>query len=469
MNSMQTEVELSRWRTVLNWNKFPNFNNCHEISDFKEFNNNYCLTPELKVTVDNILLSLDDGGKEQLNRCIIGKPGSGKTSFVHYLMKSSLNEENITSKFYFHIFDINKCNTPEMDELIAEEVILAWQNYFLSASQGDVASRIIQQSKSSRDKCALFAKYFEDKRSLFSKKTLIFVIDETDTLEEIKVKEISKKIISIITPKEVKKWLMIRVSTLKSYSTETNDVFESFFPNQTNFSGANLWDIIDYRIKRTSGSETPKNPFSKKLTTTTLRNVFGGNIRAALGALEAVLKYSNLGGISPGTSEEFIQNFIDKAALGAVLRLYHLPNIYSRRFHVSQYPIVLDMLRLSRFGKNREKILRVLQEIEQYRMESSGIFGRQRPSVRKMIIPREEIELAINVLRDSVLFDRISSKEFELSEMGKYVAEICLTHTYRDACVDENDLMGDNLTPMSIALLNVTIEHETFMLHDYLV
>ena len=461
---MMAETELKRWKEILNWNKLPNFGNCHEIDDLEEFSKHYFLTPDLQKTIDNIILSLEDGAREQLNRIIIGQPGCGKTSFVHYLKMQSSNGHKLLEKFYFHIFDINRANLPSYKESIATEMALAWKEYFEKCGRKNISARIEQQKINDRLKCDRYEKYYDTHKSEFSK-IFVFILDETDTLEEKMVKEISRELISIVSTKEIKKWLMIRQATIKSYSSDTHDIFESFFPNQTNFLGADMWDVIDFRIKKTSDSDSPKNPFSKKLAINILQKVFGGNIRAALGSLESILKYST-GNIENYTAEEFIQNFVEKSAFPALLRLTHIPNIYSPRFIFSQYPIAIDVLLLSQFGRDMERIKRVLNEISTERARQKRIIP-LRDYERQIRIPTDEFNAAVNVLVDAGLMTKPRRSDLCITKMGSFIAQNILKESYLDACLRENARNDFSIKGQRLDLFATTIDHQSFMLLDY--
>ena len=463
MPTMKMESDLRRWKEILGWFKMPNFGNCHDIDDATEFDKHYALTEDLKKTVDNILLSLEDGGREQLNRIIVGRPGCGKTSFIHFLKRKSKSGHPLLSKFYFYIYDINRADT-EYKVALASEMVKGWAGFFKASGRSDVASRIKIQRKSDREKCNLFESYYINNKKLFAR-VFIFILDETDTMDELMVKEISRELISIVSTKEVKKWLMIRSATLKQYSSETHDVFDSFFPNQTNFLGADVWDIIEHRVLRTSGGDSPKNPFSKKLAINVLSDVFGGNIRAALGSLESILKYSNVNNVENYTSEEFIQNFVEKSAFPALLRLSHIPNIFDARFAASRFPLAIDILQLAQYTKQIARIKRVLNEVSTERASQMGIIdARERKNI---LIPADEFDFAVDALVSSGLATKPTRAEFAISQMGRFVARNMFVESYLDACLEQNAEAGYTFGSKQLDLMVGRIDHQSFILYDY--
>tara|TARA_R110000850_G_scaffold91357_1_gene194055 strand:- start:347 stop:1777 length:1431 start_codon:yes stop_codon:yes gene_type:complete len=470
---MKNETDLRRWKEILNWQRIPNFGNCHEIDDFNEFSRNYFLTADLEKTVENILLSLEDGAREQLNRILIGRPGCGKTSFIHYLRKQSNAGHKVLSKFHFHIYDINRANLPDYKDSLATEMLAAWTSYLSKCGKSDIATRVNQQKKSDREKCNIVESYYIANKADFDK-IFVFILDETDTLDEAIVKEISRELISIVPTKEIKKWLMIRQSTLKTYSSETHDVFESFFPNQTNFLGADLYDIIGFRVEKTSrgtpqeGIAPAKNPFSKKMCINILKEVFGGNIRAALGSLESILKYTSVSNIEKYVSEEFIQNYVEKSAFPALLRLSHIPNIFSERFFISQYPISIDILIMSRHGKNLARIKRLLNEISTERARQVNVLGKK-DNAREIIIPQDEFETAVEELTVAGLISQPNKREIRITQMGSFIARNLYTESYLGACLSQNEMDGFNIGGNRLDRMVGNIDHQSFMLHDYIV
>ena len=342
-------MSLDLWYPILGWKNRPNFGNCHTMQDLQEFANNYKETYDLNKFRRNLLENLT-GQFEQINIRILGNPGSGKTSFIYSLLKALAEngDQRLLEKYVFHIFHVNRALGETADEVVQENILLAWQKYFDAVGLSQNFSSINKQKIATKTKLNLFVDYFKANRQKFSPKILIYVIDDADLLEPKEIREIACSVIKHVELSSVKKWLVLRNETYEKYDSEVRSTIDSFFPDMRKFPRLSLYDIITHRIISPHVGTAPKNPFSTALCESISR-LFDGNLRESLSALQSILSDVTPTNLKDSTAEEFIQNYIDKASIPSLVRSEHIYNIHLPHLRNVPLPIPLDLICLLRY------------------------------------------------------------------------------------------------------------------------
>jgi hypothetical protein len=349
-------ANITQWFKILNWNKEPNFGLAHTLPTYEEFKNNYHVSRELNVlTVD--LLSTLTGSFELHNMRIMGQPGSGKTSYIYYLIKESQNNPKFAGlkKFCFYVMHVN--NVLENDEvsleLIETQIEMAWEQYYKSCDKQSVMTDIKASNVSAAHKLLKYKDYFIANKDKFPK-ILIFVIDDVDLLTEDKLIDAAIGVFSKLEVGSAKKWLIIREPVYTNYRGKSKAKLNTFFPDARIFPTLSLHEIIEHRINHTTKSSSPKNPFSILLCETIKRRLYAGDIRQSLAMLRSVLAQAEPGGIHDYSDDEFLQKYLEKTAIKTFIVYDAIPDVHDSRYRsVRLIPLESELLKILMYwGRN---------------------------------------------------------------------------------------------------------------------
>lgn len=301
-------TKLEDWYKYLNWENKPNFDTCHRHKDFKDFKNEYYTTNELEIMIENIFHQLDS--ETSYNVRFMGKKGSGKTTFLHYV-KRNLIENQFSEKYFFTIVRTGKVALKDynlsLKKLFVEHV---FKKFYFHCQLEDEYNRIIENSKNDIEIALqdLQTLYFNDDGIRF-KKRLITVLDDLDTLKE------DQDIINIVSTfkricgsgDKINKWVSIRELTFNNYSKKVQDEF-TFFQHPLKLNVTCLYEIVKKRIYA-KNNENAMNPFSK-LICDDLSNLHDNSLRDSLGLLDNLLSNTRIP--DKKQHQEFIQNWYIK-------------------------------------------------------------------------------------------------------------------------------------------------------------
>lgn len=369
-------MSIDTWYKVLGWSGLPNFGDCHTILEHPRFMANYAQTSEIKRLKRNLLETLTGKFEMQYIR-LMGNPGAGKTSFLYSLLKDGNGNDLATKKlldeFVFYIFHVNRADSLEFEQTIQREIKQAWQKYYSSVDLEDVFLSITTQPSSSiKDQLNDLSTYFKNNRDRFSSKVLIFIIDDVDLLPGEQLVEIATTAIKNMEVRAVKKWLVIREETFSGYNIDSKSVVRGFFPDHHKFPDIPLYEIISHRIKSANKKNALINPFSNVLCETVTR-IYSGNLRESLSALKSILEHTDPKKITGKSSEEFIQHFLNRASIIALMREGVLPNLFDKKLRNIPIPIPLDIISLARHIQDESVLFACVNECSNIRHIKAAI------------------------------------------------------------------------------------------------
>lgn len=458
---MKSVQSLKNWFPILDWGKRPNLGLCHNIDNYDLFCSNYYDGEDVKRCRMTLLSTLTGGHHEQLNRRILGQPGSGKTTFIYSLIKGAQSghiEE--LQDHYFYVFHVNRASA-DIDNIVQEHVFDAWRGYFSACGQNTSFTRIYEQRISNRDKLNKLMGHVRSHRTLF-KKLFIFVLDDTDLLDSDQLSAVARSVMIHIELASVKKWIVIRESTYTGYDQAAQFLINSFFPDQTIFPRIPLYDIINHRIMHTSEGASPKNPFSPKLCDV-VQKLHEGNLRESLGTLSIILAHNMPKKIETGTDIEFIRNYLDHAAIRTLLESNVLPNIHDERLRTISLPIPLDIIKFVRFVQDRKKLVNLCTLSARNRADLLAI-----PSEgQKFNFGTAPIDYSIEQLCErGILYDDRRGG-LRLSPRGILLSDYSTQPFYTDACMTFESESGE-APQLYWAFVKTTVNYEKIVMSTIL-
>lgn len=331
---------------------------------------------------------------------------------------------------------MNRAIGENRDEVVQENILLAWEKYFNDVKLAPGFTSINSQNISTKEKLNRCSDYFKNNRSSFSSKVLIFVIDDADLLEQDDLKEIACSVIKHVELSSIKKWLVLRDSTYEKYDNEVRKTIDSFFPDLRPFPKLSLHDIVSHRIQNTTGSHNPlppKNPFSAALCDG-VSKLFDGNLRESLSALQSILGDVSIGELKNSTSEEFIQKYLDSASIGSLVKSGHLYNIHAPHLRNVPFPIPLDAICLLRFINESELLLKTVNHAINNRW--SKVKGKNAPESVK--VRKEHLEFTLSRAIEYGLAVK-KEKSYFLTYKGEALATYAPRKYYSDTALSKVD------------------------------
>jgi Cdc6-like AAA superfamily ATPase len=447
-------MSLDLWYPILGWEKRPNFGNCHTMQDLKEFSNNYKETYDLNKFRRNLLENLT-GQFEQINIRILGNPGSGKTSFIYSLLKTLAEngDQRLLEKYVFYIFHVNRALGDGADEIVQENIRLAWGKYFDAVGLSQNFSSINKQKISLKEKLNLCVDYFKGNREKFSSKVLIYVIDDADLLEPKEIRDIACSVIKHVELSSVKKWLVLRNETYEKYDSEVRNTIDSFFPDMRKFPRLSLYDIITHRISSPAVGTSSKNPFSTALCES-VSKLFDGNLRESLSALQSILSDVSPINLKSTTAEEFIQNYIDKASIPSLVKSEHIYNIHLPHLRNVPLPIPLDVVCLLRYVNDPVMLLNTVNHAINVRWSKY----KKASDADSISVKPHQLEFTLNALVTMGLV-RLDHASYFLTYKGEALSIYAPRTYYTDTALAGVDKQG--LTEKYQLMCYAEVDHQS--------
>jgi len=337
-----TIENIDDWYKVLKWRSLPNFQTCHRHPTMIEFESEYYKTSEIDNLLKIILDFIKTSGSS--NAQFMGKMGSGKTTFLHYLRRCMQEDNIILGKVHFSIIRAGRIPLVEYEEgLKILFVDVTFKRFYKYCGFKEAYDRIIEQDISYELKLLKLQNFYLDNDNDFKKK-LIVVLDDLDTIHEFDdVKNITNSFKRICGSGDgVSKWVSIREQTFENYPQDIQEMF-TFFQQPFTLPAVSLFDVVEKRIKSKNGPAAI-NPFSKELCKKVLK-IKNGSIRDALGLLSTIHHHTKPPKNKQG--EKFIQNWFQKSAISTMVKEHIIPNIHSSKYMIlHDYPIAYDLLNI---------------------------------------------------------------------------------------------------------------------------
>lgn len=413
---------LEEWYNILNWNYKPNFDTCHRHENFDDFQKEYSTNENIEKEIKNIFYRLDS--ETSFNVKFMGKKGSGKTTFLHYI-KRNLIQNKFSDKYFFIIIRAGRISLNEhelsLKKLFIEHV---YKKFFLHSGLENEYNRILEKNNIIElTHQELQTYYFSDENIRF-KKRLIVVLDDLDTLKN------EQDIINLVSAfkricgsgDKINKWVSIRETTFNSYTPNIKNEF-TFFQNPITLPKVSLFEIIRKRIYAFNLTSKPINPFSERICLE-LTKLNDDSIRDSLGLLNNILSNAHIP--EKKQSEEFIQNWLANSIPSILLGQGIVTNLHAENFiSISNYPLAYDLLMIVKFEKDINDIFAILNKIANKR---GSLFN------TSYIIPDKKKEKAISLLLtyELILYNE-KLEIYELTNLGKFISNMNST-TYNKIC-----------------------------------
>lgn len=425
---MKTSTPIDLWFEILNWKRLPNFGACHTIDEYDRFMENFFLSDELKRLKTNLLVTLT-GDFEIQNIKFMGRPGCGKTSFINYMIKEAETGKNeILSRYVFYVLYANRADPDDLEVTIQSYLLEAWGKYFEICGHSDVFHRIMDRGTSNKSKINVLTDYFKKNKSDFDK-IMIFIIDNTDLVSDEIAYNITHSVSANLSLGLVKKWLVLREATYDGYGSKTRNLVDAFFSDNKIFPHVSLYSIIDHRIKGTTGSKNPKNPFSPELCDLVLERLLDGNFRRALSVLKNILEESPPGDLQKHIDEKVIRNYFNKNLINNFIKLNILPNLYDPIYRSTSFPLPIDILKMNKHIKFPELLYGAVYQVSRIRAEKARIVE----DYKYIKIREDDFQYSLERIINLGLAVK-SGKAIEQTKKGSLLSDYIDRKHYIDVC-----------------------------------
>lgn len=446
---------IKSWFPILRWDKVPNFSSCHHATSWDEFQENYYCCEKLIQLEDNIVETLRSGSNIS-NVRLTGVPGAGKTSFVYHLMKKAKfdKQDIIFQKYVFYIFHANKANDEHYKKHARQEVMYGLEELFEQCGHHDIYKRIEDRDELNlKGQINMCVRYYKQNIKLF-KKTLIFIIDDVDLLDNELAWKIAKTIIQDLEVRTIVKWVSIRGVTYNNYSGVIKRFFEEFFPTIYNIPESSLGDIIQYRIDKMTEA-TGKNPYSRDLCDNKVIHLFEGNKRSSLSLLKSILEDNLPKEIKLHSDERFIKNYINRVAIYTFITKGAISNIHLPRFRsIKMYPLPMDILSCLYYSPNINTISGAVNEIIIKRCNDSPSWEKE----RRLVLKTSDISFTLKKLKSENLIYSNEKEMFELTPTGKILCQYLNNQTYIQTCISNTPELDRNYQYEEFTRTNINYE-----------
>lgn len=422
---------LKDWFPILDWTELPNFAGCQNL-DYDKFIKIYYVDEQLQSTLDSFITHLDSDYSNKTDARFIGNPGSGKTTFLYWILKlakSGLNKA--LNRYVFHIFHVNRANSEDYKEQIRIEIQRAWEELYISCNKEDIYRQYSLQSRvSTKTIINKLSTHYRKNRFEFDK-LLVFILDDIDMLSNEMAFNVLSTVKSNLELIQAMIWVSIRSETIEKYDHQTKKLLLEMFSKATPLDFIPLSAIVKKRVQAVSNGSA-KNPFSTELCDQMLHRLFKDNKRLSLTVLEAVLEDNLPGNFGISTSEAVLQNYLDKGVIHTFLKHEHIPNIHLRSLRtMHQYPLAYDIIGCLAYTSNRNILLGTINQIAITRSRSSSIRG------RIFKINLSDLKSTLSKLENEKLIDQ-SGNEILLTNIGQILSEritnINTCDYYNDVC-----------------------------------
>ncbi|MCB2228606.1 MAG: hypothetical protein KQH53_18160 [Desulfarculaceae bacterium] len=408
---------ITDWYPILNWTKQPNYGDLDEIESCEDFMKNYYYSNKIKIFEGNLLETLTGGRHAIPNIRIMGCPGAGKTSFLHFLERKAANgHAPELNDFLFHICVGNRAaftSYEEVERSILIDIIGAWKRFFGLCKREKIYQYINPQNKSTIGVASELIRYYKNHKKEFASKTLIFMVDQADLIDDDQVTWLTRCLMMHLGDRSIKKWIALRDETFKEYSPETKNFIRGFFAAKREFPYVSLENVINHRIKYTTLSPDPKKPYSQRLCSEIIK-LCDHDYRRGLNLLSSILTYCNPGELNSSANEKFIQRLIARSAVAAFVRKNHLPNLYEEKFRVGSQTFVVDAFLASPYALNKDFLFPLVNTAMGVRLKEVGIVSKE----EEFLMKKGELNSAINYLKNAELIIVGRNNEIELTQKG---------------------------------------------------
>lgn len=451
-------MAISDWYPILNWANLPNFGFCHTITDVEEFKKNFVETEPLLEFRKNLLETLNGSFESHFIR-ILGKPGSGKTTFLYSLirMNGSGAKNNLLDKYYIYVFHVNKARAEDPEPYVMDQFLIVWNKYLTDAGLGHIFESINSQTLDIKLKLSRCNDFFLANKDKF-KKVLIVALDDVDLLEPRTMRGIIVASISHLEAASIKKWLFIREETFDKYDPETKRLISQFFPEARPFPQISLFDVVQHRIKNTSGTSHALNPFPASLCDH-VQATYDDCLRESLPALKAILENRFPTGFHQNQAIEFIQNYLEKAGIAVLIRSNRLPNLHASAYRTVPYPISLDMLALMAFIQDETLLIGAANHAINARRHRINAKYKD----EEIKLQRNQFGYSLEAIIKAGLAIREKNAVF-LTALGRSIASYCGKKFYSEACfsaiLNTRTLSSKEYTDEYQLMSFVEIDHE---------
>jgi hypothetical protein len=435
-------MSANKWLSILKWKKLPPFSDIHEM-DIQDFLNNYYdAHPDLQGLAASMLSGLR-GEQPPNNMRIQGRPGIGKTTFLHYI-KACLETERIESgdkdHTFLYILDCRSLVThseiqeARIDDRILKSIECYCDNCKVSSSIiSDIRSN---SSLSERQKIDKLLDYYTNHKGEFTKKYVI-ALDAVDTINKTLIIPLLISITNRLHQSSLKKWLFIRDVTYSELKEEIKLGINTFFPEPHNFPYVDLNEIIKLRIAGVATKkEPPKNPFDNKLCNF-LCKIFNDDLRQAIPMLKIILDEVPPKLTPEFTDEKFIRNYISRMAVQVLLRANVIPNIYDSTITSNPlFPLQKEVLELLAHYQIIDKIFVSILE-EEISLKLMAV--RKDKKLNMIKIERKIINETIQFLLEHSIIEPQETEDtnketYKLTKLGWELEKIVSQDFYIDIC-----------------------------------
>ena len=451
---------ISSWYEILAWKELPNFGHFHTDGSVDNYKRNYYVSNEILALYKNLLETM----KNRFNSANIrltGDPGSGKTSFIYSLIEQAkLKKDALFNNFVFYNFHINRADGVNFEDEIKFHIKEAWKQYFTMCGLSDDYQRIRQQGLHRKDMINRLTEVFREKKSVFTK-ILIFIIDDVDLLEEEKVDTVVDAVMKHLEVASVKKWIVLRDVTFENYGASVKAKIEQFFPDPFKFPTISLYELIDFRIKNTSGTtkspnKNGKNPFSKHLCDDIVLPMCEGNMREGLSLLKTVLEDYPPKKIEKNIDITFVINYLEKASINTFLKSGKLINLHVGAYRSTFLPLSIDILNCALYHSSYNIVYAAVNSASQERNAKAGSIVTGMDKILK--IREEDFKHSLDKLAEFRLVKLHGKKRIELTERGRIHAVYSSRDHYFNTCKDKIKYIVDD--KLYWRLSGLTLNHE---------
>ena len=145
MNLFDSNVGISEWYSVLNWDFLPDFGPCHHHAasgEIEEFMQRYVMTDELKRFCGTISEKLESRRIGQPVVMLEGNPGLGKTTLIYSLSAHVTSSSSLNQSYVFYACHANNIDNEGWEYEVLYHIKQALKQLFNSCSQKSLYNKI---------------------------------------------------------------------------------------------------------------------------------------------------------------------------------------------------------------------------------------------------------------------------------------------------------------------------------------
>jgi Cdc6-like AAA superfamily ATPase len=448
-------MKKSKWLNILNWPNLPLLGRIHNQEPLV-FINNYYLPPSIDEAIEDIKSSLMqvNSGTDKL---IIGKPGSGKTTFIYYIVGKLFEEDEFLSDSYYvqivHFLRFISANLESSLISIEDWVLKLYEEYLIESGYiEDVEGILRNNARYGSNNSKINALLDLVKKTRFERrKKLLIIIDDIDEAPRNKVGPLLRHLYSYMETSSIEKWMTIRSFTLDLYPADLELFIRSKFTECVDFPRVDFHGILAQRVRALG--ENAKNPFSKELCNRLIK-AHDEDIRIALGASKGFFKINPRATYGKDTSEEEIKRYFLQNLLTLFLKQRLFPNIYLNSRSPS-LPIEKDILFLINFKPTIDETF--LAMINKYYADTTKALERKFEIYDKesLVLSYQEVAGVTRYLTNTLLIRKTCNNCYFLTGRGRALLTYILEKDYRDTCFEECSQTGERKQPIFWILARV--------------